>query len=148
MTEITLNPVLDMTPVETDQGVRFRHNDDAICTWYGTQYRIPIDTLTDFTSVPRWLRLVVGQVGRHAAAATFHDAAYSGELLTLYGRGTSAPHWEPTTHSRRWADALFLDLMVVSGSARWRRWLIHAAVRLFGWRHYRNPLPKVVPNAQ
>ena len=75
MTAITLHPILDMTPVETDKGVRFRHTDDAACMWRGRKYRIPSGCLTDFASIPRWLRPIAGQVGRHAAAATFHDVA-------------------------------------------------------------------------
>ena len=142
MTAITLHPILDMTPVETDKGVRFRHTDDAACMWRGRKYRIPSGCLTDFASIPRWLRPIAGQVGRHAAAATFHDVAYTNELLVEVFDDNDNQMWEPANLTRREADTILLDLMAVSGSAVWRRGLIFAAVRLRGGQYWRSEPPQ------
>ncbi|HBA6776776.1 TPA: DUF1353 domain-containing protein [Escherichia coli] len=58
--------------------------------------------------------------GRYARAAIIHDWLYDNALRT-----------------KREADKIFLDAMCVLGGPRWRRMLMHCAVRLFGRGSYR-----------
>lgn len=79
-------------------------------------FEVPIDFVTDFASVPRFLWSIVGPYGRHTRAAVLHDWLYSSKIV-----------------SRREADALFRRAMRELGVVGWRRWGMWAAVRLFGW---------------
>ena len=45
--------------------------------WYisksGKKYHVPVDTNTDFASIPRFFRRVISRTGRHDRAAVLHD---------------------------------------------------------------------------
>ena len=133
-------PQIDMQPVVTPDGLRFKLLDSATFYWRGAKYRVPAGMLTDFASVPPPGRPLVGQVGRHASAAVCHDAAYQGllqrENTSIYMQPED-PGWVPARLSRAQADRMFLDLMAVSGSLWWRRDLAFLAVRLCGRRCYK-----------
>lgn len=95
-------------------------------TVLGEVIEVPAGFVTDFASVPRlpFAYLLTG--GTADAAATIHDAFYR----RIQGfRGVS----------RFEADMVFLEAMVASGVAYWRRQLMYAAVRWFGfwaWRRH------------
>lgn len=175
MTEWEVWPKIDLEPRETRTGVQFTTLGEGRFRWRGSLYRIP-RMVTDFASVPRLLRPLVGQIGRHAAAAVAHDAGYRGlleierlvdvprtaavqalaagksgeealqaaraEVVAADGRIVIERRFELTNLDRAECDRLFLDLMVASGSKRWRRHACYAGVRAFGWAAYRGvPCP-------
>lgn len=99
---------------------------------------IPTDTITDLSSVPRYLPLswwLAGGVGYPAAVVhdeLYHRHAVDGRMIT-----------------RATADAVFLEALGVWGVWAWRRYPMWAGVRLFGFhawsdgpRHFEmlNPL--------
>lgn len=85
---------------------------------------VPRGFVTDFATVPAFLRWYVNNWGMHGNAAVIHDWLY----------------WEQTARSgynREEADQILLDGMVVLGVGSLRRNLIFWAVRLFGWWAWR-----------
>ncbi len=85
----------------------------------GRNIVVPKGFVTDFASVPRlpFAYLVAG--GHAEAPAVIHDY--------LYRRGGS---------TRAQADAVFREAMAADDQPWWRRNLMWAAVRLFGWSTY------------
>lgn len=88
------------------------------------QVVVPQGFVTDFATVPSFMRWYVNNWGRHGNAAVIHDWLY----------------WEQTErsgYSRADADQIFKDGMVVLGVGSTRRTLLYWAVRLFGWWAWR-----------
>ena len=80
----------------------------------GEQYTVPIDTNTDFASVPRlpFTYMIAGGVSYKAPL--IHDWLYT------------------TSDDRKWADRVFMAALKEEGVPRWKRMLMYAAVRAFG----------------
>ena len=87
------------------------------------EFTVPAGFTTDFVSVPKHLRSVVGQVGRAVKPAVFHDYCYV-YAPTLPGTNERM--------SKLQAEDLFKELMTETGVSPWKRWLIHRAVLWFG----------------
>ena len=83
--------------------------------------RIEAGTVTDLTSVPWFLRSIVGRWGRHGRAAVVHDALYGMQTL-----------------SRLQCDGIMRQIMEEDGSPYWVRVLIYRGLRLFGWWAWRS----------
>jgi len=86
--------------------------------------QVPKGFVTDFATVPFFLRWYVNNWGRHGNAAVIHDWLY----------------WEQssrTNYSRAESDQIFRDGMVVLGVGSTRRALIYWTVRAFGWWAWR-----------
>lgn len=81
---------------------------------------VPAGFVTDLASVPRIFWNILPPYGEYGQPAIVHDYLYSSGLV-----------------GRKEADDLLLEGMVVMGVARWRRYVIYAAVRLFGGRAYK-----------
>lgn len=77
---------------------------------------------TDLASIPVLVRPLIPVNGQHRNAAVLHDFLYRNQ-----------PEW----CTRLLADQIFLEAMAVLGEAKWRRNAMYAAVRSFGWLHYR-----------
>lgn len=80
---------------------------------------VPAGFETDFASIPRLFWAIYPPAGRWGKAAVVHDFLY---------RSGARPRWE--------CDAVFLEGMQVLGVPRLRRFLMYAAVRLFGGSFY------------
>ena len=80
---------------------------------------VPLGFVTDFASVPRLPGAYWLAGGKATKEAVIHDYLY-----------------RTRTGTRAQADAVFLEAMELNGQARWRRWLMWAGVRLFGWKAY------------
>ena len=110
---------------------RNREVDYTVCLPYyvavdDRQYRVRAGAQTNFASVPRYLRGLVGRVGRWTEASVVHDAAYRGDLETcVHGA------WVKWEDERKEADRIFRELMDAA-KVGWRRYPIYWAVRLFG----------------
>ena len=86
----------------------------------GIEVQVPAGFVTDFASIPRPLWAVYPPDGRWAQASVVHDVCYRQQWCT-----------------RALADALFLEAMKASRVPPHRRWIMYAALRLFGgfaWR--------------
>ena len=110
---------------------RKREVDYTVCLPYyvavdNQRYRVRAGAQTNFASVPRYLRGLVGRVGRWTEASVVHDAAYRGDLET-YVKGD----WVKWEGGREKADEIFRELMEAA-KVGWRRYPIYWAVRLFG----------------
>ena len=123
-------PVVSTEPLVFTGGVAwFRLMNDPSFVWRPNLiYGIKAGLLTDFTSVPRLLRPIVGQVGLHSAAAVFHDAGYARKLLIQSNGGT----WRAAILTRADADLMFLDLLACARMGLALRLLVWLAVRLGG----------------
>ncbi len=89
----------------------------------GNQVTVPCGFVTDFATVPIFIRWYVNNWGLHGNAAVIHDWLY----------------WNQSIYSREEADQIFRDGMVVLGVSPSRRFFIYWAVRIFGgWAWERN----------
>lgn len=100
----------------------------------GDVIAVPAGYPTDFASVPRALWPIEPPLGDAGKAAVLHDWLY-----------------ETGERPRAEADRIFAEAMAVLEVPRWKRWLIHRAVRLFGARGYHarrvEAAPPESPNA-
>ena len=79
----------------------------------------PENFITDLASVPRLPIVFMLTGGAATKEAVIHDFLYR------------------TKHcSRKQADAIFHEAMTLNGESWWRRKLMWAGVRLFGWTAY------------
>lgn len=90
---------------------------------------VPAGYLSDGASVPRLFQWLIPAWGRYGQAAVLHDILC--DTLQLFKNGV------PVGITRREADHLFLDGMIAAKVPWYTRWVLFAAVRLwgmFGWR--------------
>jgi hypothetical protein len=95
---------------------RWQLTSDLIFDGAREQFRVPAGFVTDFASVPRLLWWLVPPFGEHTRSAVLHDWLYHAKVV-----------------DRRDADGLFLRCMRMESVPAWRRFAMHAAVRIFGW---------------
>jgi Protein of unknown function (DUF1353) len=86
----------------------------------GLDIVVPNGFVTDFASVPRLPLVFLATADLAERSAVLHDYLYRSGVV-----------------SRARADAIFRAGMLAEDVAGWRRWLMWAAVRGFGARHYR-----------
>jgi hypothetical protein len=94
----------------------------------GDVVTVPEGFETDFASVPRALWQIEPPLGDAGKAAVLHDWLY-----------------ETGERSRAEADRIFAEAMAVLEVPRWKRALIHRAVRMFGARGYRERRIEAAP---
>jgi len=82
---------------------------------------VPVDFITDFASIPRLFWTFAPPMGGHAKAAVVHDFTY----LT-----------QPCT--RKVSDDMFYEGMRVLGVSKFKAFVIWGAVRLFGWKVWKD----------
>lgn len=85
---------------------------------------VPSGIPTDGASIPRILWNILPSWDRYGKAAVVHDYLY--RLLR-----ENRPH--PSAPTRKVADATLYEAMVDTGVNTTVRWVMWAAVRLFGW---------------
>lgn len=96
--------------------------------------RIPRGFEFDAASIPRVCWWLIGPVELSLAAPLAHDFLYRCGGCPEPGVALPARTW-----TRAEADRLFRVVMAAEGVPRWRRGLAYLAVRLFGWRAWRDP---------
>jgi hypothetical protein len=85
----------------------------------GRTITVPAGFVTNFASVPR-LPIIYELAGdTSSAAATVHDYLYSSHIV-----------------SRKVADAVLREASAVTAVPWWRRQIMWAGVRAFGWSHW------------
>lgn len=85
----------------------------------GRTFTVPTGFVTNFASVPR-IPIVYELAGdTSSAAATVHDYLYSTHIV-----------------SRATADDVLREASAVTDVPAWRRGIMWAGVRLFGWSHW------------
>lgn len=92
----------------------------------GRRIIIPDNFQTDFATIPSVFWRIAPPVGRGARAAygkaaVIHDYLYKKKEIS----------YSPC--SRREADDIFYECMLMSEVSLYRRWIMWFAVRLFGW---------------
>lgn len=85
----------------------------------GKEYRYKVEKglITDLSSIPRFARSIIPQIGNQDGPSILHDAQYM----------RREPGW-----TRKEVDRLFLAAMKSAGVNWVRRSVMYAAVRLFG----------------
>jgi len=99
--------------------------------WSDMPFKVGIGFKTDLASIPRVLRSLIPQIGRHIQAAIFHDLIYRARK-PVPGRSGDA-HWGLT---RLQADDMLLAGMKYSGVNWAKRYAIYWGVRsggMFSW---------------
>lgn len=84
---------------------------------------IPKGFITDFASIPRWLWIIAGTVGKYNKAAVLHDYLYTAQIM-----------------SRLDSDRLYRKMMIPILPA-WKVWTAYHVVRGASWcvwNKYRN----------
>lgn len=92
-------------------------------THEGGTLTVPAGFKTDLASIPRAVRSVTPQVGKHIVAAIFHDYLYSG-----------VKDWD-----RKQCDEFFLAAMKFCGVSWIRRNVMYRSVRMFGNSSFISP---------
>lgn len=86
---------------------------------------VPKGFITDFASIPGFLRDRFAVNDDHRLAAVAHDYLYSQSgIIKQLGRDI--------TYTRKEADQIFYKLMLTEGVGRFKAWLMYRAVRSFG----------------
>ena len=85
-----------------------KYSDDAIT--------VPRDFITDFASIPQLLWMWLPYWGKYGKAAVIHDYIYKTKSRT-----------------RKEADKIFKEAMIVSGTRKWKASLMYLGVRIGGW---------------
>lgn len=80
---------------------------------------VPAGFITDFASIPRGLWNILPPTGKYGKAAVIHDYLYRGGMLGVFNRGQ--------------VDSIFKEAMAVLGVGVFKRNVMYAAVRSFGW---------------
>jgi len=81
------------------------------------RFSVEAGFITDLASIPRAVRSIIPQIGRHIQPSIVHDWCYESK----------------TNLTREEADLLFLDGMKSVGVRWFRRQAMYRAVRAFGW---------------
>ncbi len=79
---------------------------------------VPVDSKTDFASIPRLLTILIPKLGKHTYPAVVHDYLCR-----------TAPNWK----ARATGDQVFRQAMEAIGVGCLKRWAMWLAVRLAGW---------------
>ena len=77
---------------------------------------VPAGFVTDFASIPWLFWTLLPSWGRYGKAAVIHDYLYQTQSRT-----------------RKEADDIFLEAMLISGTREWKARIMYLAVWLFGW---------------
>ena len=97
--------------------------------------------VTDFASVPWPFWSFIRPWGNWGKAAVVHDWLYQKQERykkgLAYGTGPRDVPITLSPVSRKEADDIFLEAMIVLGVAPWRRRLMYWGVRAFGWLAWR-----------
>ena len=85
-------------------------------------FTVPAGFETDFASIPKPLLALpfIRWRDKFNKAAVVHDWLYHTKEV-----------------DRKTADQIFLEALLVLGIPRWKAYLFYAAVRLFGWTHWK-----------
>ena len=83
---------------------------------------VPVGTITDLASVPRFFWRIFPPFGNYSQAAIVHDHLYRSD---------------PYNMKRAKADEIFLQAMRDLGVGWWKRNTIWSAVRAGGWKPWR-----------
>ena len=84
---------------------------------YSNDYiHVPSGFITDFASVPWFLWAFLPSWGKYGKSAVLHDYIYQTHCKT-----------------RREADSIFYEAMLVSGTKHWKARLMYYGVRIFGF---------------
>jgi hypothetical protein len=82
---------------------------------FNQKINIPSGFITDGASSPRFVIPVVSQWGKHGRASVIHDWLY---------------RYKPV--DRKTADKMFVNAMKLDGVVKWKIFLIHFALQMFG----------------
>ncbi|WP_457625058.1 DUF1353 domain-containing protein [Persephonella sp.] len=83
-------------------------------------FTVPAGFKTDFASVPKVFLSFLRWRDKFNKASVIHDWLYNTKIL-----------------SRKEADRVYLELMLVLGIEKWKAYLFYIAVRLFGFFRWR-----------
>lgn len=101
--------------------IRFALLDDYKFELDGMSILIPKGYQTDFATVPRLLWSILPPIGKHNPAALIHDYLYDNRI-----------------GSRRWADKVFLEVMLRYSVKLVPAYTMYLGVRLGGKRWWTN----------
>ena len=91
---------------------------------------VPVGFVTDFASIPWIFWTFLPAWGRYGKAAVVHDYLYQQHATHLCEN-----RW--FVFSRKNADNIFYEAMLVSGTRHWKARVMWLAVRLFAWLAWR-----------
>lgn len=113
----------------------------------GAWVHLPVGYTADGSSVPRFAWIFVGHQlrGPNASAGFIHDRLTRDHYYWALATVGSTTFVVPVPCSRARADQIYREALQVKGAGLLRRWAMWLAVRLFGWKAWRE---KHVPLAE
>lgn len=89
--------------------------------WSENVIIVPVGFVTDFASIPWLFWAFLPSWGKYGKAAVIHDFLYQSH------------NYPEMSHSRKEADDIFYEAMLVEGTKHWKARVMYIGVRLFGW---------------
>lgn len=124
-TPLIVSPMPDGRRWKLHEG--FTYHIDSKCS--ENFIRVPTGFITDFASVPRVFQSIIPAWGKYGKAAVIHDYLYQEHCIPV-----STWLYEVLPRiTRKYADTIFYEAMLVSGTKHWKAKVMYWAVRLFGW---------------
>lgn len=111
--------------LSTEETYGFLDADLIYVTNNGLTIVIPKGFITDFASIPRAFWSILPPISPfYVKAAVIHDFIYTsqGKLPNI-----------KRVYTRKDADLLFLEIMILENAPTWKRNIMYAAVRAFGY---------------
>ncbi len=130
-----LNKTVD---VRTGDGL----NDELLEPLYydcldGRHLRAPAGGTTDGLSVPRCIQNIIPATGGDWKSGVLHDSGYRRQLEILVG-----DTWEKAGFTQKQCDELILEAMQSQGIGLIMRQTIYRALRMFGWKAFKDDAAK------
>jgi hypothetical protein len=102
------------------------------CQFGLTLYRPDHHFFTDLGSIPLWLQTKLPKYfakDRYPLSYLFHDSAYRHKGVWIFANGV----WEFRSVTRKQADELLYEMLLIEGASKLNAKLIYTGVRLGGW---------------
>lgn len=124
--------------VTTCDGLNMTHMRPIHFWLNGKHYRIRTGATSDGLSSPRILWIFLPPFNRkYWLPANAHDGGYRG-FLEVFEHG----EWRKVTHTEYWDDRMILKLLISQGTHKAMAYTIYWALRLFGWKAFREDREK------
>ena len=98
----------------------------------GRSISVPAGFVTDFASVPRFFWRLLPPTGKYGKASVLHDYLYQGGGVTEEVMEQDHTFTVISPVTRKQADDIFLEAMIVLGVNTWTRRMIYWGVRMGG----------------
>lgn len=119
----------DELTIQPHSATTWKLLEDLVYEGQDQRFTIPAGYVTDFATIPKFMRWLINPYGPYTRAAIVHDWLIT-EMArwTAENRAHGDPDWQPPATSRD-TDGIFRRIMREEGTPMPTRWVMWAAVR-------------------